>query len=53
MERALNDLGEGIRSKQISLDTKNVTVDYDDSKITIQAIKDAIEEAGFDAEQVI
>jgi copper chaperone len=50
VERALTDLGEGIQSSEVNLDAKNVTVTYDDSKVSLDSIKNAIEDAGYDVE---
>lgn len=40
----------GIKSVKVDLDTKLVTVEYDDSKTTAEKIKAAIEDAGYEAE---
>jgi len=42
----------GIKSVKVDLETKLVTVIYDDSKTTADKIKSAIEEAGYDTEAV-
>jgi len=39
---------EGVSEVQVDLDTKTATVDYDSDKITLEAIKAAIEEEGYD-----
>jgi copper chaperone CopZ len=49
VERALNELG-GIQSINVNLAEKKVTVDYNESKVTTEAIKNAIEEIGYDVE---
>ncbi len=43
---------EGIKSVKVDLDTKLVTVVYDDSKTSLASIKAAIEDAGYDTETV-
>ena len=48
---AVNTL-EGIKSVKVDLDTKLVTVVYDDSKTSPVSIKAAIEDAGYDTETV-
>ncbi len=35
---------------KVDLASKSVTVEYEDSKITLNAIKEAIEEQGYDVE---
>jgi copper chaperone CopZ len=50
VERALSELGDGIESRKINLDTKQVTVTYDENKVSVDLIKNAIEEAGYDVE---
>jgi copper chaperone CopZ len=49
VERALNEL-EGIQSININLADKKVSVGYDDNKVTLHAIKNAIEDIGYDVE---
>ncbi len=38
---------DGVKSTDIVLDTKQVTVDYDEASIGIDAIKSVISDAGF------
>ncbi len=38
---------DGVKSTEIVLETKQVTVDYDDASIGVDAIKSVIEDAGF------
>jgi len=38
---------DGVNSTEIVLETKQVTVDYDDANIGVDAIKSVIEDAGF------
>ncbi len=38
---------DGVKSTEIVLETKQVTVDYDDADIGVDAIKSVIEDAGF------
>ena len=47
VENALKRL-EGVNSAEVSLENKNVTVEFDDSKIGIDALKEAIDDTGFD-----
>ncbi|SDI58574.1 MULTISPECIES: copper ion binding protein [Paenibacillus] len=45
IEKAIKELGaEG----KVNLSGKTVTVDYDESKLTIETIKEAIEEQGYE-----
>jgi len=43
---------DGIKSVDVSIEKKTVIVEFDDSKVTIEKIKEAIEEAGYTAEFV-
>ena len=43
---------DGIKSVKVNLETKLVTVVYDDTKTTADKIKSAIEEAGYETEPV-
>lgn len=47
MERALSELN-GVQSRDVNLDTKIVTVSFDEQVLNEGQIKDAIEEVGFD-----
>lgn len=39
---------KGVDKVAVDLNGKKVTVDYDQEKVTLQAIKDAIEDQGYD-----
>ena len=39
---------DGVENVQVSLDEKNATVDFDDEKLSVDSIKEAIEDQGFD-----
>ncbi|MCX7923732.1 MAG: copper chaperone CopZ [Clostridia bacterium] len=39
---------DGINSVVVDLNAKKVTVEYDSDKVTLQTIKDAIEDQGYD-----
>ncbi|MHA6480480.1 copper ion binding protein [Paenibacillus sp. strain BS8-2] len=45
VEKAVSGLGA---TGQVSLGDKSVTVQYDDSKVSLDAIKAAIEDQGYD-----
>lgn len=47
VEGALNKL-EGVSTAEVNLGEKNVTVQFDSSKISEEALKNEIEEAGYD-----
>jgi copper chaperone CopZ len=49
VERALNEL-EGIQAIKVDLSEKKVSVDYDEGRVTTHAIKNAIEDVGYDVE---
>ena len=49
LEKVLNNL-EGIETAKVSLEEKKATIKYDETKINIESIKDAIEDAGFKGE---
>jgi len=51
IETALNKLS-GVKSASLNLDDKKVTVVYNPKKITVEDIKKAISEAGYDADDV-
>lgn len=38
---------EGVKKAKVSLDDKNALIEYDDEKVALDAIKAAIQEAGF------
>lgn len=46
VEGALNKLG--VSSAKVNLEAKSVAVEYDPSKVTVEAIKEAIEDQGYD-----
>lgn len=47
IEGALGDL-EGVRSARVSVPDRTVDVDYDESVVSLDAIKDTIIEQGYD-----
>ena len=47
IEGALGDL-EGVRSARVSVPERTVDVDYDESVVTVDAIRDTILEQGYD-----
>jgi copper chaperone len=49
VERALDEL-TGIQSRSVDLSEKTVSVAYDENKISTEAIKNAIEDIGYDVE---
>ena len=49
LEKVLNNL-EGVETAKVSLDEKKATIKYDETKINIETIKEAIEDAGFKGE---
>lgn len=48
VESALANLN-GVQAAEVNLDENNVRVEYDDSKVNINQMKDAIEDQGYDA----
>ena len=46
--KVLNDL-DGVRSATVSLENKNAQVEFDEGKIQIAQLVEAVEDAGFDA----
>ncbi|PNZ70105.1 copper chaperone CopZ [Staphylococcus croceilyticus] len=38
----------GVRSAEVDLDKNEVRVDYDDNKVSMKELKDAIEDQGYD-----
>ena len=46
--KVLNGL-DGVRSATVSLENKNAQVEFDDGKIQIAQLVEAVEDAGFDA----
>ena len=49
LEKILNNL-EGVETAKVSLEEKKATIKYDETKINIENIKEAIEDAGFKEE---
>ena len=49
LEKVLNNL-EGVETAKVSLEEKKATIKYDETKINIETIKEAIEDAGFKGE---
>ena len=47
VENALKRL-EGVNSAEVSLENKNVTVEFDNSKISLDVLKETIDDTGFD-----
>ncbi|MDP8992056.1 MAG: copper ion binding protein [Actinomycetota bacterium] len=47
IEGGLSEL-EGVRSAQVSVPDRTVQVDYDESVVTLDVIRDAIIEQGYD-----
>ncbi|MCM3499025.1 copper chaperone [Staphylococcus capitis] len=48
VESALSNLN-GVQSAEVNLEENNVRVEFDDSKVNITQMKDAIEDQGYDA----
>ena len=49
LEKVLNNL-DGVKEAHVSLEQKNAQIQYDESIISVQEIKEAIEDAGFQGE---
>ena len=49
LEKVINNL-EGVEKAQVSLEEKKATIQYDETKTTIEGIKETIEDAGFKGE---
>jgi copper chaperone len=47
VEGALNDL-DGVSNVEVDLATGKVSVSYDESKVTLEAMHEAVEEQGYD-----
>lgn len=45
VEKAMQDLGA---SAKVDLASNSVTIEYEESKVTLEAIKEAIEDQGYD-----
>ena len=48
VESALTNL-DGVSTADVNLDAGNVEVNFDDNKVTMTSMKDAIEDQGYDA----
>ena len=46
--KVLNDL-DGVRSATVSLENKNAQVEFDEDKIQMAQLVEAVEDAGYDA----
>lgn len=51
LEKVLNNI-EGVTSAQVNFDEKSAIVNFDEGKVTIEKIKENIEDAGFTAEKI-
>lgn len=49
LEKVLNNL-EGVEIAKVSLEEKKATIKYDETKISLESIKEAIQDAGFKGE---
>ena len=49
LEKVLNNL-EGVEIAKVSLEEKKATIKYDETKISLESIKEAIGDAGFKGE---
>lgn len=49
LEKVLNNL-EGVETAKVSLEEKKATIKYDETKISLENIKESIEDAGFKGE---
>lgn len=49
LEKVLNNL-EGVETAKVSLEEKKATIKYDETKISLESIKEAIGDAGFKGE---
>lgn len=47
VESALNNI-DGVTSADVNLENGQVSVQYDDSKVAVSQMKDAIEDQGYD-----
>ncbi|WP_100013008.1 copper chaperone CopZ [Lentibacillus sediminis] len=47
VEGALNEL-DGVSAAEVNLDAGKVDVTYDESKVNVEAMKEAVEEQGYD-----
>lgn len=51
LEKVLNNI-EGVTSAQVNFHEKSAIVNFDEGKVTIEKIKENIEDAGFTAEEI-
>ena len=49
LEKVLNNQ-EGVEKAEVSFEERKAEIKYDDNKISLDEIKEAIEDAGFEAE---
>ena len=49
LEKILNNL-DGVEIAKVSLEEKKATIKYDEAKISLENIKEAIQDAGFEGE---
>ena len=49
LEKVLNGL-DGVNNASVNLEAKNAVIEFDSNKITLEEIKETIEDAGFKAE---
>ena len=49
LQKVLNNL-DGVEEAEVSLEEKQAMIKYDEDKISIEEIKEVIEDAGFKAE---
>lgn len=49
LEKVLNNL-DGVEIAKVSLEEKKATIKYDETKISLESIKEAIQDAGFKGE---
>ncbi len=49
LEKVLNNL-EGVETAKVSLEEKKATIKYDETKMSLESIKETIEDAGFKGE---
>ncbi len=49
LEKILNNL-DGVEIAKVSLEEKKATIKYDEAKISLENIKEAIQDAGFKGE---
>lgn len=51
VEKAVGAL-EGVRHAAVSLESETLSIDYDETKTGFEALKNAVEEAGYSLEEV-